>query len=403
MAFPVRETRCRLVASPGTIAAVTSGAGVPVLWICGPAGVGKTTVSWLLYQELARSGVRVAFADSDQLCMCYPAPASDPGRQHIKALNAGALIQNFSSAGAQCVIVNGVLGPAGLETSLLAGARVTICRLRASPGDVEGRFVARSGRPDGTDELLQEIRDEVRLMDGSSFADACVDTTGVPAGDVPGLVRAACQDWPGFSGRLEEPAGRLPDQPGPAAGGRVALVTGPAGVGKSTIGFRFYATCVSAGLTAGYVDLSQIGFTEPAAASDPGNQRLKARNLAAIWRNYRAAGATHLVAAGPIASRADLRLYAGELPGTGIDLIRLRADPDELRQRVMSRGAGGSWPEPGDRLAGQSAGFLAGAAGQAVRAASALDRPDAGGLAVDTTGRSPDESACMIRDALGWP
>lgn len=191
-----------------------------MLWICGPAGVGKSTVSWRLYTELASSGVHVAFADSDQLCMCYPAPAGDPGRQHIKALNIGAMIPNLRSAGAQCVIVNGVLGPAGLETGLLPDARVTICRLRASGDSVERRFIARHGRRDDMDELLQEIRDEVRLMDESSFADACVDTTDVPAGDVPGLVRAACKDWPGFTGRLEEAAGRLSVRRGLAIGGR---------------------------------------------------------------------------------------------------------------------------------------------------------------------------------------
>ena len=133
-------------------------------------------------------------------------------------------------------------------------------------------------------------------MDESSFAGACVDTTGVPAGDVPGLVRAACPDWPGFTGRLEEANGQFPVQPGPAIGGRAALITGPVGVGKSTTGFRFYMKCLSAGLAAGYVDLGQIGFLQPPAADDPGNQRLKARNLAAIWRNYRAA-------ARPISSR----------------------------------------------------------------------------------------------------
>jgi hypothetical protein len=174
-------------------------------------------------------------------------------------------------------------------------------------------------------------------------------------------------------------------------------------VGKSTVGFRFYLTCLGAGLTAGYVDLSQIGFLEPPAASDPGHQRLKARNLAAIWRNYRAAGATHLVTAGAIRSRAELQLYAGELPGTEVALIRLRAGSGELRRRIMSRGPGGSWPEPGDRLAGQSAGFLTSVADQAVQAAGALDRPDAGGVVIDTTSRSPDESASMIREAVGWP
>jgi hypothetical protein len=104
-------------------------------------------------------------------------------------------------------------------------------------------------------------------------------------------------------------------QPGPPAGGRVALITGPAGVGKSTIGFRLYQRCLQAGLTAGYVDLGQIGLVRPADAGDPGHQRLRARNLAAIWRNYRAAGATHLVATGAIGSQADLGPYAREMQG----------------------------------------------------------------------------------------
>jgi hypothetical protein len=126
-------------------------------------------------------------------------------------------------------------------------------------------------------------------------------------------------------------------------------------VGKSTIGFRLYQRCLQAGLTAGYVDLGQIGFVRPADAGDPGHQRLRARNLAAIWRNYRAAGATHLVAAGAIGSPADLGRYAREMQGAGVTLIRLRAGSDELRRRILSRGAGGSWPEPGDRLHGLTA------------------------------------------------
>lgn len=401
-----RKTCCCLVATPGTIIGVTAGTCVPVLWICGPAGVGKSTVSWRLYTELASSGVHVAFADSDQLCMCYPAPPGDPGRQHVKALNIGAMIPNLRSAGAHCVIVNGVLGPAGLETGLLPDARVTICRLRASGDSVERRFTGRHGRRDDLDELLQQIRAEIGVMDESSFADVCVDTTGVPVGDVPGLVRAACKDWPGFTGRLAAPAGQLSVQRGPAIGGRVALITGPAGVGKSTIAFRFYMKCLNAGLTAGYVDLSQIGFLEPAAADDPGNQRLTARNLAAIWRNYRAAGATHLVATGTIAGRADLRRVASQLPGTDVSLVRLRAGGDELRVRIMSRGAGGSWPEPGDPLRGRSAEFLSGVADQAVQAVQAAEtigRSDVGGVVIDTTSLSPDESAGMIRDAVGWP
>jgi hypothetical protein len=188
-------------------------------------------------------------------------------------------------------------------------------------------------------------------------------------------------DWPGFTGDIEDAAGRAALSPGPPAGGQVALITGPAGVGKSTIGFRLYQRCLQAGLTAGYVDLGQIGLVRPADAGDPGHQRLRARNLAAIWRNYRAAGATHLVATGAIGSQADLGPYAREMQGAGVTLIRLRAGSDELRRRILSRGAGGSWPEPGDRL---------------------LGRADGGGVPIDTTGRSPGESAGLIAGVLRW-
>lgn len=383
---------------------------IPLLWLCGPAGVGKSTVSWQLYTELASTGVRVAFADGDQLCMCYPPPPDDPGRQRVKALNAGSMLPNFRAAGAQCVIINGVLDQPGLASELLPGAEVTVCRLRAREDEVERRFTGRHQQPADMGQLLAQLRDEIRDMDQSSFADACVDTTGVPADEVAALVRAACADWPGFTGHLTDWEGadwegQYPDQSRPPGSGRVVLITGPTGVGKSTIGFRFYLNCLNAGLTAGYADLRQIGFLRPAAEGDPDCQRLRARNLSAMWRNYQAAGASHLVAVGAIDEQPDLRLYAEELAGADLSLVRLTAGRDELMRRVMTRGDGGSWPEPGDPLRGRSAAYLARVARQVAHDVEALDRSGPGwpgGKAVDTTGRSPDESAGLIADAVGW-
>ena len=387
---------------------------VPVLWLCGPAGVGKSTVSWQLFTELTAAGVRAAFADTDQFCMCYPAPAGDPGRQHLKALNVGSVIPSLAMSGAQCLIANGVLDAAGLRTELLPAADVTICRLRARGEEVERRFAVRHSPYDEGDlaGMRQQTRDEVLVMDRSSFADATVDTTGVPAAEVAAAVRAACPDWPGFAGDLPEPPNR-PDAPDVAAcsqdqdhrpvGGQVLLITGPTGVGKSTIGFPCYLSCLGAGVTAGYLDLDQLGFLRPGDPRDPGNHRLKARNLGTIWRNYRDAGATHLVAVGPMSTEADVRLYAEALPGASVTLVRLRAEPDDLRQRIASRGAGGSWPQPGDPLAGQSPEFLAAVAAETIRDGHALDRSGLGALTVDTTGLAVAESAALLCSAAGWP
>ena len=46
----------------------------PVLWLCGPSGVGKTSVGYALFEQLSDAGTAVAYVDLDQLRLCYPAP-----------------------------------------------------------------------------------------------------------------------------------------------------------------------------------------------------------------------------------------------------------------------------------------------------------------------------------------
>ena len=112
-------------------------------------------------------------------------------------------------------------------------------------------------------------------MDAGGFADVCVDTTGVPAAEAARLVRDSCRDWPGF----REVIGAAPAGPASvtadSAGGQIPLLCGPAGVGKSTIGFQLYLRSLRAGLTAGYIDLDQSDSSRP-PDGDPANHRLKA-------------------------------------------------------------------------------------------------------------------------------
>jgi broad-specificity NMP kinase len=379
---------------------------VPVLWITGPAGVGKSTVSWQIFSELAEAGVHVAFADADQFGMCYPAPPGDPARERIKAQNVGALIPPYRAAGADCVIVNGCLDPdLGVLSELMPQADLTVCRLRAEPEEVVRRYTERDRTGGDLGELLQETIAEAHAMDATDFADACVDTTGVGVAEVVELVRASCRDWPGFGGsppdahlasgdRAEDPADH--EWNADDADGSILLICGPAGVGKSTIGFELYLRYVRDGLTAGYVDLDQIAFIRPGSDTDPGRHRLKAGNLAAMWRTYRAAGATHLIATGPLDSEAAIQAYVRTLPAASVTVCRLHAGREELTRRIMSRGEGGSWPQPGDPLRGQSAEYLRRVADQAVADAPALDRAEVGTFRIDTDGRTVAESADLI-------
>jgi hypothetical protein len=267
-----------------------------------------------------------------------------------------------------------------------------------------------TGRPPGGDgdagDLAAQVRADCDRMDASAWADVCVDTTGVPAAQVARLVRERCRDWPGF-GVAAEPPGAAPagpaSSPARARGGRVLLLCGPTGVGKSTIGFQLYLRCLGAGHTAGYLDLDQIGFLSPSRAGDPRNHQLKARNLAGIWPTYHAAGASHLVLAGPVDSQAALRTYAAALPAAQITVCRLHAGPAELRRRIMTRAKGGSWPQPGDPLRGQPASYLSQVADQAAADTKVLDRTTLDAQRFDTTGLSAGEAADLITAATGWP
>jgi len=141
----------------------------------------------------------------------------------------------------------------------------------------------------------------------------------------------------------------------------------------------------------------------PAEADDPGRHRLKASNLAAIWQTYHAAGARHVVATGPVQDEAAFRCYADALPAATITLCRLHAGRAELTGRILSRGAGGSWPQPGDPLRDQTDGYLREVADRAAAEAENLEQARFAALRIDTDGHTPAEAADLIAAATGWP
>jgi len=106
---------------------------------------------------------------------------------------------------------------------------------------------------------------------------------------------------------------------------------------------------------------------------------------------------------GPIENQAALRAYAAALPAAVITTCRLHAGPAELRRRIMTRGEGGSWPQPGDPLRGQPASYLSRVAEQAAADARALDHASLDALRIDTTGRTASQAADLTTAAAGWP
>jgi predicted ABC-type ATPase len=172
-------------------------------------------------------------------------------------------------------------------------------------------------------------------------------------------------------------------------------LTGVSGVGKSSVGWEAYTQVRAGGVRAAYVDFDQIGFCLPAPDDDHGNHRLKASNLAAVWRNYAAAGARHLVVSGFVDAPEEITGYSAAVSDTDLLVCRLTAEPDTLKERVLRRGWGGGPQLPGDQLVGKTTQRLLEIAQESARRAAELERDDVGDFVVRTDGRTIPEVAAL--------
>lgn len=205
------------------------------------------------------------------------------------------------------------------------------------------RLAAR-GRPnEPLDELLQDAED----LDRSGLPGVVIDTTGLDVADVLGKVSRGTSGW------LRSSEARL--SAGGAYGGRahapgeILWLCGPTGVGKRTVSWSVYLKSGLAGQHTAFLDLDQVGFFRPASAKDPGNHRLKAGNLAGIWRNFAMSGARRLVILGPLDRPEAAEVYRAALPKATITLCRMGIGRARLDGRIVRRGRGEA---PGSGIAG---------------------------------------------------
>ncbi|NUT35185.1 MAG: ATP-binding protein [Hamadaea sp.] len=348
---------------------------VPVLWLYGAPGAGKTSTASALHARLVADGVEAAYVDVDQLGMCYPEPPGDPERHRLKEANLAGIVAGFEAAGACCVVVSGVVDAAtGVHLP-----NVTGCRLVVDREEHRRRYVGRGYRVEDVELALDEA-DKLANLPGFS-----VETSGLTVPEVVDRVLVVT-GWPvTTAAKTRPPEPAVADKPGD-----VLWLSGATGVGKSTVGFPVFLRLLGAGQAAGYVDADQL------ALYAGGGHPLKARNLATVWRTYHAVGVRTLVVVGPIEDAAALEQYAVVLPNVRFTLVRLHAGRATLAERILRRGAGGgSWVQPGDPLLGRPAEDLKRIAEAAYVDAEALERSRLGHR-VDTDGRA----VAAIADAV---
>jgi hypothetical protein len=166
----------------------------------------------------------------------------------------------------------------------------------------------------------------------------------------------------------------------------VVILTGPVGVGKTTVATAIADLLDARDVPCALVDMDALRACFPRPADDPFHLALGYRNLAAIWTNVRAAGAGRLILADVVES-PDLSPYRQAIPGADITVVRLVASPETIAQRLRGREDGPSLAWHLDR-----AGELA----------SLFERGGIGALVIDANHQSPADLATVILTRIGW-
>jgi len=166
------------------------------------------------------------------------------------------------------------------------------------------------------------------------------------------------------------------------------IVTGPVGVGKTTVAAEMGYLLVAKKQPVATVDFDQLTACYPRPTDDDRwGTKLGLMNLAALWKNYQAAGARRLIVARVIESRFELGGFRDAIPGADILLVRLRAVPATLQQRVRHRGQGVGMDWHLNR---------------AVELAAEMDAHPVEDMLVETEGREPTTIAENILQRAGW-
>ena len=164
------------------------------------------------------------------------------------------------------------------------------------------------------------------------------------------------------------------------------FLNGTVGSGKTTV-----ASAISAMETTPHavIDLDAIRQFSPSSDRDPFNHELELENLASLAANFRRAGAQRFVLAGVIEDSNEVDRYVDALRSEGMFLFRLTATPDVLNARLVQR-------HTNDPIE------LAWHLSHVGQLTQILDTASIDMVSLDTSVRSPEELAAIIRREIGW-
>ena len=123
----------------------------------------------------------------------------------------------------------------------------------------------------------------------------------------------------------------------------LVIISGPVGVGKSSVGQEISDQLQERGIAHTFVDFDAPAQTSPRPADDPYGARFGSRNLTDLWRNCAEAGSQNLIVAGVIESERDIGAITRAVPASKAIVVQLQASEAALTERVRKREIGSAY------------------------------------------------------------
>lgn len=128
----------------------------------------------------------------------------------------------------------------------------------------------------------------------------------------------------------------------------VLLVTGPIGVGKTAVLHEADLLLIEAGADHATVEPEEVARCWPDTPDASSRLAFVYSNLATLWSNFAAVGATRLLLAALVERRSELRFVTEAIPDAAVTVVRLHAPLAVLEERIRRREPA----RPDDELAG---------------------------------------------------
>lgn len=176
---------------------------------------------------------------------------------------------------------------------------------------------------------------------------------------------------------------------------QLLLITGPAGVGKSTLSWEMSAQLAAAEVAHAVIETDELDRVFPRPSAEeleeirPGTIDVSSINLAAIWSTYRTLGHTRLIMSGVMMHlEFDRRWILAAIPEAQITVVRMLATEPTLLARLAQREIGSGAEEQAQR---------------SLRQARRMANGDGeGAIILPTDGKAPAELAGIILQKTGW-